>query len=68
MVVYIAINTARSKCGWANVIWCAIHVNKGKVVKLCGRTKINDLRQDPRKQQTLSGERRTHLPLATLSG
>ena len=22
-MVYITINTARSKCGWAFVIWCA---------------------------------------------
>ena len=28
MVVYITINTARSKCGWAFVIWCAMLINK----------------------------------------
>ena len=31
--------TARGKCGWANVIWCAIYMNKGK---LCRRIKINN--------------------------
>ena len=29
-MVYIIINTVRSKCGWAFVIWCMCYVNKIK--------------------------------------
>ena len=35
--------TARSKCGWAKPnVNMVCYVNKGEVVKLCGRIKIND--------------------------